>query len=98
MLGTVLAGAIVATVPKAEPVQAACADCERVFSGPLTVPPNFDQHQATGYIETARQSVHAMALREGISHDEAGLRLWWDAFPSYVVEPMSPQRRTNIDF
>jgi hypothetical protein len=79
---TALAAAVaVAPVVKAE---ASCADCERVFATAFTVPDAFDKQQAPGYVEMARRAVHELAIREGISHDEAGVREWWNAFPTIV--------------
>lgn len=81
-------GAVAAAVALAPAVgvAAACTDCERVFSQAFTVPEAFDSARSADYVEMARRSAHELATREGISHDEAGLRVWWQALPSYTVE------------
>ena len=66
----------------------ACADCERIFSTTFTVPLAFARPPAEtqDYLDMARCLAHGITVREGISHDEAGMRLWWHAFQTYSIE------------
>jgi hypothetical protein len=84
--------ALCAVAPNIEAADAAgCVDCDRLFSATFTVPEMFDQQKAPGYFEMARKALHELAEREGISHDEAGLRVWGDAFPTYMAVPVETQ-------
>jgi hypothetical protein len=85
----------VATATKAEAAEAErCSDCA-MLADQMPVPESFDRKTMPGYLEMVRQSVHDLAIREQISHSEAGLRVYWQALPT-MVEMESPPDVSSI--
>lgn len=85
-----LAGAAVVapSVAAAEASEQACADCARLFDRDFVLPAMYAKPNPE-IMALARDATHAMATRERISHDEAGLAIMlWHGFPPYHAEPL----------
>lgn len=92
-LATVAAAATVAA--HVEPAQgdaaeaAECADCVRTFTSEgFVLPDAFKSPAGEQYSKVVQRAVHERAIREGVSHEEVAITMYWSAFPTYSIEPM----------
>jgi hypothetical protein len=81
---TIASAVVVAPAVTAEAAPE-CLDCARLWSRPAVLPDAFRSVQMNP--DALRSAVHERAVRQSVSHEEAGMAMAWESFPSLSVEP-----------
>lgn len=62
-----------------------CADCDRLMAPAPVLPDSFKPSHEMA--DVARRAVHEKATRDGISHEEAAVAVYWQSFPRIAEIP-----------